>query len=136
MPAKRLTYSAARRILNAYCVAADGRPASTNKVPSKKRNEEGRTEAWWLAHMETCPPPDSPRTKAYLKAYTEIAGDTFYATGIPLDGGLMMPDMAVMKCLLQAGAVRLSKVGTPKFELTEVGLELIAGVANIPEASR
>jgi hypothetical protein len=67
----------------------DGKEASSNRSASETPNPDGVQESWWLENKETCPPFDSPRSKAYLRAYIESAGPMFYGSGIPLDRGLM-----------------------------------------------
>ena len=126
-PFKKKTFAEARKILNDLCLELDRKEASTNKTVSGQRNEDGLHEAWWVENDETSPPFDSPRCKAYLRAYAEIAGPVFYGSGIPLDrGGLMHPDRGVMKAMLQSGCVTLGKTKRGLFELTQKGQELIA----------
>ncbi|GAA0575969.1 hypothetical protein GCM10009416_13360 [Craurococcus roseus] len=38
----------ARSILDEECMKAEGKPASTNKIPSKKPEEAAAHEGWWL----------------------------------------------------------------------------------------
>ncbi|HEV7880202.1 MAG TPA: hypothetical protein VGP39_19260 [Bradyrhizobium sp.] len=122
---KRKTFREARNILNSLCLEFDGKEASTNKRASQTPNSEGKHESWWLENDETCPPFDSPRSIAYLRAYAEIAGPMFYGSGIPLDRGLMHPDRAVMKAMLRAGCVTLGTTKPGLFELTKKGSDLI-----------
>jgi hypothetical protein len=104
---KKMAFREARGLLNNLCLMLDGKPASTNRSPSETPNPDGAQESWWIENNETCPPFDSPRCKAYLRAYIEIAGPVFYGTGIPLERGLMHPDRGVMKAMLQAECVSL-----------------------------
>jgi hypothetical protein len=106
----------------------DGKEASTNKSKSDKVNHNGTQEVWWLENNETVPQFDSPRSKAYLRAYVEIAGPMFYGSGIPLESGLMHPDRGVMKAMLQSGCVTLGKSKRGLFELTPKGNDLISGI--------
>lgn len=128
---KRMRYGAAKRLLDAYCRAADGKPASSNKVPAKDRNPDGKHRDWWLENQGTCPPADGPRTKAYLKAYLEIGEEIFFGTGVPLDGGYMHPDRAVMKTLLLGDYVVLDETRHGRFVVTETGRDLIRDVPTI-----
>ncbi len=109
----RMSFSDAKRLLDAYCMEVDGKPASTNKNPSTKRNEEGKKKDWWLEKIGNNHVALGPRPLAYLKAYDQIASldgtSIFYATGISLVGGLMQPDRGVMKTLLEAGYVTLDE---------------------------
>jgi 5-methylcytosine-specific restriction protein A len=122
------TFTDAKEILNDHCLNLDLKKASSNKSASKKPNPDGAQKSWWLKNKDKRPPFDGPRCKAYLRAYIEIAGPTFYGSGIPLDDGLMHPDRGVMKALLQAGCVTLGKTKRGVFELTPKGNALIAGV--------
>ncbi len=124
---RRLTHAEAKRVLDRHCMSVDGKPASTNKVPNKEQNLAGRDRAWWLENQGTCPPHDSPRSVAYLRAYVEIGEQIFYATGIPLRDGFLYPDRAVMKAMLIADCVVLNDENHGRFELTERGQLLIAG---------
>jgi hypothetical protein len=112
----------------------DGKSASTNKNPSEKPNPNGAEKSWWIENDETLPPFDSPRCRAYLRAYAEIAGPVFYGSGIPLERGLMHPDRGVMKAMLLAECVTLGVTKRGLFELTEKGRDLIAGI-DLPEQS-
>src|SRR5258706_6502153 len=123
---KRKTFRDARKILNDLCLMLDGKEASSNKNASETPNPDGVQESWWLENKEACPQFDSPRSKAYLRAYIEIAGPMFYGSGIPLDRGLMHPDRGVMKAMLQAGCVRFGTSKRGLFELTHKGNDLIA----------
>lgn len=127
---KKMAFREARDLLNNLCLMLDGKPASTNKSPSETSNPDGAQESWWIENNETRPPFDSPRCKAYLRAYIEIAGPMFYGTGIPLDRGLMHPDRGVMKAMLQAECVTLGVRKRGLFELTQKGTDLIAGIAS------
>jgi hypothetical protein len=131
---KKKTFRAAKSLLNNLCLALDGKVASSNKNVSETQNPDGAQESWWIENDETCPPFDSPRCKAYLRAYVEIAGPVFYGSGIPLDRGLMHPDRGVMKAMLQAECVTLGVTKRGLFELTQKGRDLIAGIAS-PGAS-
>jgi hypothetical protein len=124
----RKSFREARTILNDLCLKLDGKEASTNKSKSEKPNLDGAHEAWWIEHNETSPPFDSPRSKAYLRAYVEIAGPMFYGSGIPLEIGLMHPDRGVMKAMLQADCVTLGKSRRGLFELTPKGNDLISKI--------
>lgn len=128
---KKKTFREARNILNDLCIRLDGKEASTNKVVSETRNLEGMTERWWLDHDDTCPPHDSPRSRAYLAAYSQIGGPVFFGSGIPLnDGGLLQPDRGVMKSMLLAECVTLGVSRRGLFELTQKGKDLIAGIVH------
>jgi len=127
---KKMTFREARDILNNLCLKLDGKEASSNKSVSDTPNPDGAQESWWVENDETCPSFDSPRCKAYLRAYIEIAGPVFYGSGIPLDRGLMHPDRGVMKAMLQAGCVTLGVTKRGLFELTQKGKDLIAGIAS------
>ena len=129
------TFGDAKEILNDHCLRFDLKKASSNKNASKKRNPDGAQKSWWLKNKDKCPPFDGPRCRAYLQAYIEIAGPTFYGSGIPLDDGLMHPDRGVMKALLQAGCVTLGKHKRGIFELTPKGKALIAGI-DLPVAQQ
>ena len=131
---KRKTFRDARQILNDLCLMLDGKEASSNRNASHTPNPDGAQESWWLENKETCPPFDNPRSKAYLRAYIEIAGPMFYGSGIPLDRGLMHPDRGVMKAMLQAGCVTLGINKRGLFELTHKGNDLIAATT-LPGAS-
>jgi hypothetical protein len=125
---RRKTFREASTILNDLCIKLDGKEASSNKSGSKTPNLKGAQELWWLENKETCPPFDSPRCKAYLRAYKEIAGPIFFGSGIPLDDYFMHPDRGVMKAMLQAGCVTLGKSKHGLFELTQKGNELISEI--------
>lgn len=125
---KRKSFLEARKTLNDYCLSLDGREASSNKKASETLNRHGEQESWFL-ERKSAPPFDSPRCKAYLSAYIEIAGPMFYGSGIPLDRGLMHPDRGVMKAMLLAGCVTLGKSKRGLFELTAKGRRLVGGVA-------
>ena len=120
-----MRHSEARRVLNRHCVELDGKAASSNHSVSKDQNGAAATAAWWIANDSSSPPADSPRSRAYLRAYHEIAGPRFFATGIPLDDGYMLPDRGVMKALLEGGYVVLTNERSPRFEVTERGRALI-----------
>src|SRR5947207_15987262 len=92
---------------------------------AKRRTPEGLQVSWGLENKETCPPFDSPRCKAYLRAYKEIARPMFFGSGIPLKDYFMHPDRGVMKAMLQAGCVTLGKNRRGVFELTQKGNQLI-----------
>ena len=116
----------ARSILDEECIKADGKPASTNKAPSKSQNEAAADEGWWLKNCGSVPPYDSPRTQAYLRAYMRIAGERpIFAKGIPLEDGYMWPDRGVMKALLMADCVTLIARPSPRFEVTVHGWNLL-----------
>ena len=121
----RMRFADAKKLLDARCRAVNGKIASTNKTPSKEPNLPGREQTWWLEHQGSCPPHDSPRSKAYLRTYVEIGEPIFFASGIPLTGGFMHPDRAVMKALLMADCVVLNGDHYSRFELTQKGQELI-----------
>jgi hypothetical protein len=107
-----MRFNDAKQLLDKHCIEADGKPASTNKKPSKNRNGEGKKRAWWLENTGNNHLTPGPRAFAYLKAYNEIAclgGTLFYATGIPLNRDYMQPDRGVMKTLLEADYVRLDE---------------------------
>ena len=125
---RRKSFREARQILIDLCLRLDGKEASTNKSKSEKPNLDGAQEAWWLENNETSPPFDSPRSKAYLRAYVEVAGPMFYGSGIPLESGLMHPDRGVMKAMLQSGCVTLGKGKRGLFELTPKGKDLISAI--------
>jgi hypothetical protein len=131
---KKMTFREARALLNSLCLMLDGKPASTNKNQSEKSNPNGAEKSWWIENDETFPPFDSPRCKAYLRAYAEIAGPVFYGTGIPLERGLMHPDRGIMKAMLLAECVTLGVTKRSLFELTQKGRDLIAGIS-LPEQS-
>ncbi|MCK1580665.1 HNH endonuclease [Bradyrhizobium sp. 168] len=131
---KRKTFRDARKLLNDFCLMLDGKEASSNKHASKAPNVYGAQELWWLENKKPAPPFDSPRSKAYLRAYIEIAGPMFYGSGIPLDRGLLHPDRGVMKAMLEAGCVTLGRNKRGIFELTPKGNDLIAGV-DLPATS-
>lgn len=84
---------------------------------------------WWLENQGTCPPANSRRTKAYLAAYLEINEQRFFGTGVPLEGGFMQPDRAVMKTLLLGGYVVLDGAQHGLFVVTESGQDLIRDVS-------
>lgn len=130
---KRKTFRDARKILNDLCLMLDGKEASSNRSASETPNPDGAQESWWLENKKTAPPFNSFRSKAYLRAYIEIAGPMFYGSGIPLDHGLMHPDRGVMKAMLQAGCVTLGRNNRGVFELTPKGNDLVAGV-DLPAA--
>jgi hypothetical protein len=130
---KRMNYRNAKKLLDAYCLREDNKPASTNKVPSKEKNAKGTSEAWWLQHLGTCPSCNSSRTRAYLKAYIHIGKEIFFSTGIPLADGFMLPDRGVMKSLLLAGAVRIDQDRHGLFVLTESGRNLISDMPAIDQ---
>jgi hypothetical protein len=115
-------------VLDRYCQEADWKPASTNKLPAKEQNGSGKDRSWWLKNRGTCPPYDSPRSIAYLRAYIEFGEPIFYATGIPLADGYLHPDRAVMKAMLLGDCVVLNKEQHSRFELTEKGRALLAEV--------
>ena len=123
----------ARKILEAYCLQEDGKPASTGKRSHKAMNKASGDPEWWLANTVHTPKPDNPRTKAYFRAYVEIAGPRFFATGIPLEDGYMQPDRGCMKSLFEAGAVEIQ---AGRFVLTECGQELIADVAPLEDGEQ
>jgi len=123
-----MTFREASSLLNELCLAFDGKPASTNKSASETRRLDGEHESWWTENDETCPPFDSPRCKAYLRAYVEIAGPVFYGSGIPLDRGLMHPDRGVMKAMLQAECVTLGVTKRGLSEVTKKGKDLISDI--------
>jgi hypothetical protein len=125
---KRKTFRDARNLLNDLCLMLDGKEASSNRNASETPNPDGAQESWWLGNKRPAPQFDSPRSKAYLRAYIEIAGPMFYGSGIPLDQGFMHPDRVVMKALLQADCVTLGKSKRGIFELTPKGNSLIAGI--------
>jgi hypothetical protein len=131
---KKATFREARTLLDSLCLFLDGKPASTNKKQSETPNPNGAEESWWIENDKTSPPFDSPRCKAYLRAYDEIAGPVFYGTGIPLERGLMHPDRGVMKAMLLAECVTLGVAKRGLFELTQKGRDLIAGI-DLPEQS-
>lgn len=119
----------ARRVLAAYCRQEHGKEPSTFTVRQAASMERAHAE-WWLANPGVTarlnPPPDGPRSRAYLKAYVEIAGERFFATGIPLDnGGVLLPDRGIMKSLLRSGYIRLDRA---RFVLTERGEALVSSV--------
>lgn len=124
-PFTRKTFTEARQILDKLCIKLDGKPASTNKQPSDFRNPDGAERSWWTANDESCPRFDSPRCRAYLQAYIDIAGPTFFGTGIPLKRRYLHPDRGVMKALLIEGCVTLGERTPGLFELTEKGKKLI-----------
>ncbi len=119
----------ARRILKGYCLRETGDPPSTSQV-TRDLNRNGRDETWWLENMSTCPPWDGARTKAYFKAYVEIAGERFFGTGIPIHDKYLQPDRAVMKSLLEAGCVTLDR---GKFVVTSKGQELLSSIPSFEE---
>lgn len=123
---EKKTFRYANQLLNEFCLTLNGKKASSNKSTREKPNPDGAQETWWLKKKGQCPPFDSPRCKAYLRAYVEIAGPHFFGSGIPLDEGYIYPDRGVMKALLQADCVTLSNRGI--FELTTKGHNLIAGI--------
>jgi hypothetical protein len=128
-----IKFKDAKRLLDRYCMAVYGKLASTNKKPSKNRNEEGKKEAWWLENTGNNHEKPGLRALAYLKAYDEIAclgGTLFYATGIPLMEGFMWPDRGVMKTLLKASYVSLDeKKGL--FTITGEGHDAIGQIDKI-----
>ena len=125
---KSMAFPEAKKILNALCLKLDGKPASSNKYKSEAPNPAGAQEAWWIENDDTYPPFDSPRCKAYLRAYIEIAGPVFFGSGIPLDRGLLHPDRGVMKAMLLAGCVTIGVTKRGLFELTQKGKDLIDGL--------
>ena len=127
---KPLRYLHARKVLDFYCQQETDKKASTNREPGKISNKDARRIDWWLENMGTQPPWDAPRTKAYLRDYTEIAGARFFAEGIPLKGGFMHPDRAVMKSLLSEECVEIAE--DHRFVLTERGQRLLDEVAVTP----
>jgi hypothetical protein len=122
-----MKHSEAQRILHRYCLALDGKAPSSNRVVAKVDNAAARQLSWWLQNPGSGPPADSPRSKAYLRAYLEIAGQRFFASGIPLNDGYMHPDRGVMKALLASGDVRLTDEPSPRFEVTSKGQLLLEG---------
>ncbi|MGY3547096.1 hypothetical protein [Bradyrhizobium sp. USDA 4469] len=134
MTFKIKTFAEARSILNDLCHRIDKKPASTNETLKKKPNLDGNSEAWWLAHKGTTPAFDSNRSIAYLTAYVEIAGPSFYGSGISLEDGYMYPDRGVMKGMLQAGCVTFRKNTQGLFELTPKGRKLISEIEIAPLA--
>lgn len=118
----------ARKVLAAYCLQEDGKPASTFQI-TKEMRREGASDVWFLENTETCPPWDGPRTRAYLKAYAVISDERFYGTGIPVHNKYLQPDRAVIKSLLLAGCVEMDKI---RILLTDRGQELCDAVPTIP----
>ncbi|MCK1607251.1 HNH endonuclease [Bradyrhizobium sp. 166] len=121
------TFAEARSILDEFCLRIDKKPASTNKTLKKKPNQDGNSEAWWLAQKDATPAFDSNRSIAYLTAYVQIAGSRFYGSGIPLEDGFMYPDRGVMKAMLHAGCVTIGINKQGLFKLTPKGRKLISG---------
>ena len=119
----------AKKILDDYCLRETGKPASSAQI-TKDMRKEGRKSEWFLAHQDTCPPWDGERTRAYFKAYVEIAGARFYGSGIPVHDRYMQPDRAVMKSLLLAECVFLEG---GKFILTPKGEALLASIPPFDE---
>lgn len=129
-PPRRLRYREAWEILRSHCLAIVGEPPSSNKYPCKKQNLAGANASWWLAHTGSIPPANSPRSVAYLAAYTDIAGPLFFGMGIPLAGGdgFLLPDRGVMKALLLEDYVTLDVQG--RFQLTDRGRDVLARTSN------
>lgn len=123
---RRIRHIDAKHVLDKHCREADGKPASTNKLPAKEQNRSGSDPCWWKENQGTCPPYNSPRSIAYLRAYIEIGEPIFYATGIPLVDGYLFPDRAVMKAMLLSDCVVLNLEQNSRFELTDKGRALLA----------
>ena len=122
----------AKRLLDAYCLQETGRKASSRRF-TKEMNRDGESRDWWLQNIETLPPADGPRTRAYLRAYFEISEQRFFATGVPVLDKYMQPDRAVMKSLLLAEYVVLEK---NRFVLTEKGMSLLQSVRPISDKTK
>jgi hypothetical protein len=78
---KKKSFEEARKILDDLCLSIDGKVASTNKRPLDRSNPDGNKTAWWLEHTGRLPSFESNRSKAYLRAYVEIAGPHFCGAG-------------------------------------------------------
>lgn len=119
------TYAEARKILDDACKKHDGKPASS-ATRATQPNEDAGEEAWWTENRGSSPPYDSPRSRAYLWAYRQIAGPLpLYAKGLRLDNDFLLLDRGVMKALLLNHAVRFLAGPSPRFEVTPLGQALI-----------
>jgi hypothetical protein len=121
-----MRHAEAKQLLDRLCLEASGKPASTNKRSAKNPNRQGNDPEWWLENLGTCPPHDSPRSIAYLRAYVMIGEQSFYGAGIPLADGFLYPDRGVMKAMLRAECVVLNQEEHGRFELTDRGRALLA----------
>ena len=122
----RKSHAEARAILDAACKKYDGKPASS-ATRAAQHNEAAGNEAWWTENGGSSPPYDSPRSRAYLWSYLQIAGLLpLYAKGLPLADGYLLLDRGVMKVLLLNHAVEFGAGAPPRFEVTPLGHALIA----------
>ncbi len=124
-PHKRLSFAQAAEILNQNCLAANGKPASTNKRAHKDMNAPAKKLDWWLQSVGAVPNHENPRSIAYLRSYIEIAGPLFFASGIPLTDGYLYPDRGVMKAMLLSSCVTLDEADLSTFRLTDAGHQLL-----------
>jgi hypothetical protein len=91
-------------------------------------NDEGRFLDWWQARMKDNESSITRRSLGYLIGYARIAaGGLLWATGLPLDGGILWMDRSVLKRFERDGYLRWTSGAEPHFEITPKGALLIAG---------
>lgn len=119
---KRIRKHEAKEILERHCGLA-GQGVSSFTVNGTAR-PEGKERAWWTERMRPTEAADTQRSIAYLRAYVEIAGPYFFATGIGLEGAFLHPDKSVIKRLFDEGFLQLDEA-SGRFSLTTKGQALL-----------
>ena len=121
------SFEAFRERLDVECQTLLGRPASSHKRPSRKREHGARHEEWWTSTGRTdgCTADSLVRNRAFLRAYVAASGNDFDAVGIAFeDGTFVRPDKSVMERSLRDGHV-LFDAPAGRFRITPLGREFI-----------
>ena len=119
----------ALRTLKAELEAENWDNTSAFTVRDEAR-EEARKLAWWHENTPENESSNTPRNRAYLKAYLKISGrDRLQARGIRLNKGRLWMDRSVISRLERDGFLKFLEKPDgefePVFELTDAGRELI-----------
>ena len=119
----------ALKTLRAELEAENWVNTSAFTVRDEPRNE-AKDLAWWHANTPQNESSETPRNRAYLRAYLKISGrERLQARGIRLEKGRLWMDRSVISRLERDRYLRFIEVPEgefePVFELTDEGRELI-----------
>ena len=120
----RMRHFDARKILQKHNEDLGLTPPSSSNPTKQPSNQAQNEEGYWAGVTDAM--ATTERSKAYLRAYTEIAGPMpIYGTGILLDAGWHMPlDKSVMHRLQRDGFVSFGRQGKKlTFEVSSKGQE-------------
>jgi hypothetical protein len=100
----------AKAVLNRHTDGLTDKSSSSSTPTTAPANPALNEQSYWAGVSENM--ANTQRSKAYLRAYLEIAGDMpIFGTGIRLDKGRMPLDKSVMHRLEREELVEFGKVG-------------------------